>query len=114
MKWALSVRARLDIRIILSVSGDRFGPDAQRRYRLLLAKAIDDVAADPGRAGVRQADAQADILLYHARHARPRTPPGQSVSRPRHVLIFRIVGDEIRILRVLHDAMDLPSRLVDL
>lgn len=111
MNPILSARARLDIRIILSASEARFGLDARRRYRLLLERSIADLAADPGRAGVQEA---AGLRLYHTRHARARTPPRRRVARPRHVIVFRIVGAEVEVLRVLHDAMDLPSYLADL
>jgi toxin ParE1/3/4 len=113
MRWALGARARLDIRFILSASEDQFGPAARRRYRLLLERAIEDVAADPRRTGVG-AGGREGLWVYHTRHARPRTPAKQRVGRPRHLIVFTIVGDELRVLRVLHDAMDLPEHLKDL
>ena len=113
MNWTLSGRARLDIQIILGASGDQFGQGAQRRYRLLLEQAISDVSADPGRAGV-QVGGSREIRLYHTRHARLRTPAKQRVRRPRHVIVFEVRGERLEILRVLHDAMDVPSHLADL
>jgi toxin ParE1/3/4 len=112
MNWALSSRARLDIQIILGASAERFGLDAGRRYRLLLERAIEDVATDPGRPGVsRPSD---DLRLYHIRHSRSQTGRGRRVQRARHVIVFRIRPDRIEVLRVLHDAMDLPARLSEL
>lgn len=102
------------MRIILSASGDHFGQSAQRRYRLLLEQAIEDVAADPLRAGVQSAGGEQGVWLYHARHPRPRTPAKQRVRRPRHLIVFAIASDEVRVLRVLHDAMDLPEHLKDI
>jgi len=113
MKRAIGARARLDFRIIVSASGDQFGGGAQHRYRRLLEQAMDDVVADPLRAGVRAAGPEG-LWLYHTRHARPRVPPKQRIARPRHLIVFRVFGDEVQILRVLHDAMDLPIRLEDL
>ena len=113
MNWTLGARARLGIRVILSASGDRFGLEARRRYRRLLTQAIEDVAADPQRVGVQSAGALGDMRLYHTRHARLRAG-GRPINRPRHVIAFRIVSDQIVILRVLHDAMDLPEHLKDL
>lgn len=113
MNWTLSSRARLDVRAILSASGDQFGESAQRRYRMLLEQAIEDVAANPRRRGVHGVEAQG-VYLYHARHARARTPADQRVGRPRHLIVFEVVDDEIRVLRVLHDAMDLPEQLKDI
>lgn len=114
MKWVLSAPARNDLRLVLSTSGDQFGLDGQRRYRLLLEQAIDDVATDPHRAGVTRVGESGDVLIYHSRHARSRTPPRQRVGRPRHVIVFKVRGDDIEVLRVLHDAMDVPNRLKDL
>jgi toxin ParE1/3/4 len=113
MNWALSARARLDIRIILSASGDKFGQRAQRRYRLLLEQAIADVAANPDRAGVQTIGGR-QLRFYHTRHARPRTPAQERVRRPRHLVVFEVRGERLEILRVLHDAMDLPGRLSEL
>lgn len=110
MKRVLGARARLDIDLILSASGERFGREVRRRYRLLLSQAINDAVANPKRAGVGQIGPHA---AYHTRHARPRTPPGHRIARPRHVIVFRVVGDAVHILRVLHDAMDLPEHLRD-
>ncbi len=113
MNWALGARARLDIRIILSASEAQFGEAARRRYRLLLEQAIEDVAENPQRTGVRAA-AREGMWHYHTRHALPRTPPKQRVGRPRHLIVFAIIGDELRVVRVLHDAMDLPTHLRDI
>lgn len=113
MRWFLTVRARLDIGLILSASGDRFGSEAQRRYRMLLEQAIEDVAADPQRSGV-QSIAGDGLWLYHSRHARIRTPLKRRVARPRHLIVFSIRNQRLEVLRVLHDAMDLPEHLKDL
>jgi plasmid stabilization system protein ParE len=51
MTPVVSARARLDVTIILSISGERFGREAQRRYRLLIQQAITDIADDPRRPG---------------------------------------------------------------
>jgi toxin ParE1/3/4 len=113
MRWVLSARAQIELRDILSESGDQFGQSAQRRYRLLFEQAIEDVADDPRRTGVRGAGDQQSVWLYHLRHARGRVPANQRVTRARHLLVFQVAGDEVTILRILHDAMDLPRRLQD-
>ncbi|HZC16653.1 MAG TPA: type II toxin-antitoxin system RelE/ParE family toxin [Caulobacteraceae bacterium] len=115
MKAVVTARARRDLFILLAISRTQFGLDAQRRYRLLLEQAIADIAADPHRAGVAwREEVSSEVWFYHSRHSRSRTPPGQRVGRPRHVLIFRVRQDQVEILRVLHDAMDFPSHTAGL
>jgi toxin ParE1/3/4 len=93
----------------------QFGREAQLRYEHLLNAAMQDLAADPQRPGARQAESGSEGLwLYHSRLARPRLPAADRVGRPRHILVYRIVGEEVRIIRVLHDAMDLPAHLEDI
>lgn len=51
------------------------------------------------------------MRLYHLRHSRTRGTP--DVRRPRHFLIYRQENDVTIVLRLLHDAMDLPSHLAE-
>jgi toxin ParE1/3/4 len=115
MRVIVTARARRDIFILLVTSRSQFGLEAQKRYRVLLEQAIADVADDPSRPGVTRPDGVPQgIWLYHVRHARTRTPANQRVGRPRHVFVFRQRGDALDLLRVLHDAMDLPSHMAGL
>ncbi len=115
MRTRLTANARRDLVIILTSSRDRFGPKAQHRYRTLLEQAVADLAADPTRPGVRRAPGvKSDIWIYHGRRALPRVPLENRVSRPRHVLAFKLLGETVVILRILHDAMDFPRHLNDL
>jgi len=112
MNWFCSSRASLDLSIILAASDERFGPAVRTRYRALLQQAIRDVADDPHRPGVRAIADRGGAWAYHTRHARPCT--SRRVGRPRHVIVFRVAGDRAIILRILHDAMDIPAWLQDL
>jgi toxin ParE1/3/4 len=115
MKVVVTAKARRDIFILLATSRAQFGTDAQKRYRLLLEQAITDLADDPRRPGVTRPDGVLEgIWLYHARHAGAHAAACQRVGRPRHVLVFRLHGNELDLLRVLHDAMDLPSHMAGL
>jgi toxin ParE1/3/4 len=98
--------------IILRQSREQFGDGAQRRYERLLNATMREIAVDPQRPGVREASNGA--LIYHSRHASRRLPAADRVARPRHIVVYRVVGDEVRILGLLHDAMNLPERLQDL
>lgn len=94
-------------------SRQQFGREAQLRYERLLNTAMRELAADPGRPGVREAGRRG-LWLYHLRHARQRPSPADRVGQPRHILVFIVMADELRIVRVLHDAMDLPLHLEDI
>ena len=109
----LSTKAERDLRIIFSASEEQFGASAAARYRRLVSAALRDLRADASRVGVESL-ADGGPRLYHLRHSRQRARRGRGVARPRHLLAFRIVEGEIVILRVLHDAMDLPSWLRDI
>jgi len=115
VKLRLTRRARADLAAVLRQSREQFGPEAQRHYERLLNAAMRDLAADPERPGSRdEASASEGLRFYHSRHTARRSPVAERVGRPRHILIYRVLGDEVRILRVLHDAMDLPEHLKDL
>jgi len=115
MRLVVTAKARRDIFILLATSRSQFGPEAQKRYRLLVEQAMTDLTDNPGRPGVTRPDGLPEgIWLYHVRHARARPPVSQRVGRPRHVLVFRQRSDELDLLRVLHDAMDLPSHMAGL
>jgi toxin ParE1/3/4 len=82
----------------------------------LIRQAFADLLDDPARSGVRTEPVlQAELGVYHLRHSRERAAAGGRVGSPRHYVVFRVVnGDELEIVRLLHDAMDLPSQLADL
>jgi toxin ParE1/3/4 len=108
----LSVAAERDLTIIFAASEQRFGEVVADRYRRLVSTALRDLTEDSLRVGVRPFDG--GVGLYHLRHSRRRSPHGRKVGRPRHLVVFRIVEGEIVVLRVLHDAMDLPAWLADI
>jgi toxin ParE1/3/4 len=115
VKVRLTRRAERDLLAIMAWSRREFGRAAQLRYEALLNIALRDLAADPRRPGARKAEGAAEgVWLYHLRHARLRAQPVERVRQPRHVLVFRIDADQVRVLRVLHDAMDLPEHFKDI
>lgn len=108
--------ARQDIAGILIWSEERFGQTIQARYARLLDTALQDIAADPERLGSRaRPDVRAGIRTYHLLSSRERgRGPGGIIRRPRHFLVYRLIGEtHLELLRVLHDAMDLARHLLD-
>jgi toxin ParE1/3/4 len=98
---------------ILATSFSRFGAATRTRYRALIERALTDLREDPARPGVKaMPEVEAPTCAYYLRHSRERVPAGQRIARPRHVVIFRQPDSEtVEIVRVLHDAMDLPHHL---
>ena len=81
---------KADIEEIWDYTAERWGDDQAERYVGALRRAIEIVAADPKKG--RVAD--------HIRRGYRRYSVGS------HVLFFRVVGDNIDVIRVLHQRMD--------
>ena len=114
-KLHIAADAARDVDDILASSEDRFGLRVAGVYRGLLVTAFQDLVRDPSRPGVAsRAGTRPGILLYHLRHSRNRAAEGGGrIARPRHLVVFRVTERAIEILRILHDAMDLPVHLGD-
>jgi len=111
----ITADAAADIDDILVSSEDRFGLRVAEAYRGLLVTAFKDLVRDPSRQGVAsRAGTRSGVLLYHLRHSRNRAAEGIGrIARPRHLVAFRVTATAIEVLRILHDAMDLPMHLPD-
>lgn len=98
--------ASRDLEDILRWTGEKFGPEALSRYEELFAQALEDLSENPFRVGCRKAGER--FVIYHLRHSRDRVSDSRlRVGAPRHFILFRLLHEEIEVLRVLHDAMDL-------
>lgn len=111
----IAADAAHDVDDILALSEDRFGLPVAGAYRGLLVTAFQDLLRDPSRPGVAsRVGTRPGILLYHLRHSRSRAAEGGvRIARPRHFVVFRVTAAAIEILRILHNAMDLPVHLGD-
>jgi toxin ParE1/3/4 len=103
----LAAAAEADFRNILTWTSDHFGTRQARAYATTLSNALRDLTKGPLESGATPRD---DIgkgihALHVARHRR----------KGRHFVVFRvgcdIDGEVIDVLRLLHDAMDLPRHL---
>ena len=103
----LAAAAEADIEDILRWTAEHFGEQQARSYAETLAAALEELSETPAPPGARARDdiAKGVFTLHVARHGR----------KGRHFVIFRIGRDDsaevIEVLRVLHDAMDLPRHL---
>ncbi len=106
--------ATADILSILIWSQDTFGAAVRTGYEELLIAAIDDIAADPSRPGVREYPELGDgICSWHIALSRHHVgTDAHPITKPRHLLFFRESGNEVQILRVLHEAMDLTRHQI--
>ncbi len=109
MRRQLTRPARNDIAAILDWSHDRFGATGRRRYERLIARALIAITRKIPPIGSRAADVASDgIRLFHLRNAK-HDPDIEPAGRPRHFIVYRIFEpDLVVVLRVLHEAMNLP------
>lgn len=93
-------------------SSEEFGERAALRYDALIKQALRDVRDNPERPGSKE---RPEIMVdgarvYHLSFSRSRVGrPG--VKEPRHMLLYRLLGDAIEVARILHDAEDLERHL---
>ncbi len=88
-------RARADLTEIWNYTADRWSPDQADRYIREIHRGIEAIARDP-------------------RKGKPcdRIRPGyRRYSVGAHMLFFRVVGDHIEVVRVLHQRMDFERHL---
>jgi toxin ParE1/3/4 len=103
----LAATAEADLQEILRWTAERFGEKQARVYAETLAAALDDLTEGPCVLGAKARDDIAEgILSLHV---------ARSGRKGRHLVAFRVGrtedGDLIDVLRILHEAMDLPRHL---
>lgn len=107
MNWTvrLSEAARRDFAGIIDWTIERFGERQADVYAGILTATIQELLAGPGEAGARARDdiASGILTLHVARAGR----------KGRHFLLLRVSDKEnaIEVVRILHDAMDLPRHV---
>ena len=87
---------------------------ARQRYARLLKAAYRDLQADPERYPSKRPLKVLDVRTYAIRHSKGQVPPTERVDHPRHVIVYSHDAMTVRILRVLHDRMDLKRHVSDL
>ena len=100
MRLFLSDIAKADIREILRTTRAQFGPLQVPKYRALIAEARKNLRDNPG-LGHHRDGLPSDWRLFHiSQRGRPA----------RHFVLYVVnqTEDRIDVLRVLHDAMDIP------
>lgn len=104
--YLLRRRAEADLADILERSGRQFGPAQRRRYAALILAAIRLVTEAPERPGSSdRSDLAQGLRSFPVRLAAKRQ------SAASHVLFYRWDEAGLRILRILHEAMDFAAHL---
>ena len=103
----IAAAAEADFQDLLRWTVEHFGETQARVYAQTLSMALEALAPGPTAAGARARDeiAKGVFTLHVARNGR----------KGRHFVLFRIGRNEgrevIDVLRLLHDAMDLPRHV---
>ena len=103
----MTASAQTDFDKITAWTADQFGVRQARIYSRTLSVAIQHMTGGPQQLGVRtRPDIGVNLLTLHV---------ARNKRRGRHLLLL---GHEpgspvITVLRILHDGMDLPARLLD-
>lgn len=107
----LAPDAETDVDDILEWSVEKFGAAVRDGYEELISAAIDALLADPKHPGTHERpELGRGIRVVHLRSSRDHVPTGaRRILSPRHFVVYRMAGDVVQIVRILHDAMD-PSR----
>lgn len=101
--FTIAPEALNDLETILASSEQRWGDDARERYAALLVAAMRMIARDPSGAATKVRDELfPGVRSLHIRFAGRR----RLVQQPVHVVFFRLDGNEIEVVRVLHERMD--------
>lgn len=102
----LSRRAETDFIEILDTTVEKFGARQAETYEVHLLAALTALEGGPDlRGSVLWPEVRTDLRTYHI--ARLGVPA-------RHVICYRVLdGRVIEVLRILHDAMDLPRHITE-
>jgi len=101
MPLALGAEAERDFANIVTWTAEQFGARQAEAYTDLLLAAVETLARDPlgGATKARDNDIGAGFRSLH-------------VARPgRHILLYRLEGERVLIVRILHDSMELSRHL---
>jgi toxin ParE1/3/4 len=99
--------AQDDVAQVLEWTVHAFGTIGLKRYETLIQTALSNLASNPSRVGVQtRDDIGPAICTYHLASSRKRSSTGSQVAKPRHLMVFRVVGNTVQVARLLHDAMD--------
>lgn len=86
---------------ILIWTAENFGPRQAEAYAKLIGAALDALAHDPSAPPSKARDDDIGPGFRTLHLARPG----------RHFVLYRITGERVRVIRILHDSMELARHL---
>ena len=92
MTLELTRAAVSDLQSIRDYTLARWGPEQEQRYLDALWRKFEEILADPPRWRSRE-----DLF-----------PGCQIAAEGKHVILFRVQGTVLQVVRLLHGAMDFP------
>ncbi|WP_454295079.1 type II toxin-antitoxin system RelE/ParE family toxin [Salana multivorans] len=97
-----------------SSNGRWFGASVRDGYQELIGTALKDLLDDPEHPATHERPELGEgIRVVHLRSSRDRTRgAARRIRAPRHFVVYRLRGDVIQVVRILHDAMDLPRHRI--
>ena len=100
--YRLTDQARRDIVAIDGWSEHQYGSAHASGYEDLIRQALDDLAADPMRAGSAGVPRLPGVRAYPIRHSAPTRPRDRRIRAPWHKIVYRQQPDGIvQILAVV-------------
>lgn len=103
LRIRISGPAGADIARALATSRERWGDDAHARYTTLLAEALKGLARKPSPPTSKARSELGDgVRSFHVRHVRGSA----GVKEPVHVVFYRVAGERLEVVRVLHERME--------
>jgi len=89
-------------------SARQFGIEAAVRYNKLILAALAAVGDNPSLTGSKPVPRLQEVRMFPLRLAGRFAAPDDRVSRPRHLVIYRMAPDGVvEVLSLVHDRMDL-------
>ena len=95
MNLELTKAAIADLRTIRDYTLETWGDEQEQLYLNQLWNKFEDIMNDPSRWRFRN-----DLF-----------PDCQIASQRKHVILFRVHGKTLQVVRILHSAMDFPRHL---
>jgi len=102
-KVRLSRQAAADMQAVLEHTLQFFGPKKHEEYKALIGDALRHIALTPVDWPAKcRPEIAPDVFTIHI--AQRRRPA-------RHVFVYRVAGSPVRVLRLLHDSMDIARHI---
>ncbi|MEO6505547.1 MAG: type II toxin-antitoxin system RelE/ParE family toxin [Terrimesophilobacter sp.] len=110
----LAPEAEADIDDILEWSVTQFGAAIRDGYEALIGAAIRSIVDKPNRAGSHdRADLGSGVRILHLMSSRDDVSQNvRKIVKPRHFVVYRQVGNVVQVVRLLHEAMNLPEQRI--